>query len=136
RRATLSVSFWARPESGVCDDVVGVVSDLGGGPQRAVAVSAQENAWCRFEGVVPDSGKAPFLFIRNQGSKQAIVDDAVIVPLDTEGASWVPSPEVSLPEMAALRGAAKKASEPRLTPPGPAQRAFEDHLRRLTRGRR
>lgn len=138
REAALAVSFWARPESGACDDVLGVVTDFAGGPQHAIPAPAAPEAdgWCRFAALVTESGGAPILFIRNEGGAPVVVDDAVIAPVTAGEAALVAAPKTSLPEMDAIRRAARRATEPRRAPPNAAARALEAHLKRITRGRR
>jgi hypothetical protein len=139
RDAALAVSFWARRESGGCgDDVLAVVTDFEGGPQYEVPppASSEAGGWCRFSALVTGSGGAPLLLIRNVGSEKLVVDDAVIAPISTEGATLVPAPTTSLPEMDAIVAAAKKAIEPRRPPPSAAQEALEAYLTRRMRGRR
>ena len=138
----LAISFWAHPAGGDCSSVAAVFFTSSDN-ESAVEVPPETavpdgDGWCRYATVVPERQTAARLYIENGGSADAVVDDAVIEPVDYQPMENRQSRRRSLGQPLAetvevpawLRQWAREAARPRITPPNEAERRFREGLRR------
>ena len=134
----LSVSFWAKPDSGTCLDVEAwLISQETTAFSDAILPESDSPAaggWCHFLGLVAEQTHAQYLYIHNRSDSDVIIDDAVIVPAHAErqmalSATLVPDPELAV----AVRAWMARERLPRILPKSPGQLAWEKHMERRWR---
>ncbi len=133
----LAVSFWGKPAGGHCSELSAIFFTMSDSEQ-SVEVDAEGTepdgeGWCRYAVQVSERQTAARLYIENVGQGPAIVDDAVIEPVDysTTGLTLKPPRSVTVP--AWVRRWSKEATRPRVTPPNEAERRFKAGLKRRWR---
>jgi len=134
----LGVSFWGRPAGGHCSELSAIFFTTSQS-EEGVEVDAESTApdddgWCHYAVQVPERQSAARLYIENVGQGPAIVDDAVIEPVEGQpNALRQPPRRAEVP--AWVRQWSWEAGRPRVTPPNEAERRFEEGLKRRWRRR-
>jgi hypothetical protein len=133
----LAVSFWARPAGDLCSELAAMFftnwSAEQGVEVEPETASPDDDGWCHYTAQVPEREAAARLYIQNEGEGDAIVDDAVIEPVDIQqtGLTLAPPKTVAVP--AWVRQWSREATRPRITPPTKAERRFRQGLQRRWR---
>ncbi|MBW2459893.1 MAG: hypothetical protein JRI68_35715 [Deltaproteobacteria bacterium] len=133
----LAISFWAKPAGGHCSELSAVFFTMSDSEQNveveAEATAPDGEGWCHYAVQVSERLTAARLYIENVGQGPAIVDDAVIEPVETQPTGLTSKPPTSVTLPAWVRQWSREATRPRVTPPNEAERRFRAGLKRRWR---
>jgi hypothetical protein len=137
---SLAVSFAAKPHAG-CAGIIGVLlTEYFGTAQLEISPTTtmpDETGWCRYRAETSERFRAQWLYIENDSGEPALVDDAVIEPVEPRAhhrSKSTFSPE-RMDHFARVRAQIRDAIKPGDPPPNPDRLIFEQNLTRLRLGR-
>jgi hypothetical protein len=138
----LAVSFWvrpsdARPSDGACTGIAATLrAQESFTPSEEIlptGATPDADGWCHFEGVVSEKGSAQFLYIHNESTQTALIDDATVVAAPSSTATMRSSSVIDPVDDDRVRAALAALRRPRILPKGAGEIAWDQHQARRFR---
>lgn len=137
----LAVSFAARPHAG-CAGVAAILlnesSTAGQLPLEPDSTLPDDRGWCRYRALASERDSAQWLYIENQSGETALIDDAVIEPVEPRSVSRgaVKLPPERVAHFERVRHQIRQLLKPGEPPPNRDRLVFEQWVKRARLGRR